>query len=47
MAVKCETCVLSDGNIAPSLYQLLLPGQVDTISTEAGNLDFYAKFWLF
>lgn len=40
-----EACVLPEGNAAPGL--LLLAGQGDTISTETGNLDFYAKFWLF
>lgn len=40
-----EACILPEGNVAPGL--LLLAGQVDTISAEAGNLDFYAKFWLF
>lgn len=40
-----EACILPEGNVAPGL--LLLAGQVDTISAEAGNLDLYAKFWLF
>lgn len=42
-----EACVLPEGNVTPYLNQLLLAGQVDTISTEDGNLDFYAEFWLF
>lgn len=40
-----KACILPVGNTAPGL--LLLAGQGDTNSAEAGNLDFYAKFWLF